>query len=53
MNEVIRLLSATVLEILNEMEGENSLKIKQIKLDKKENPSIHCQIKGGANGQKY
>ena len=53
MNEVIRLLSAAVLEILNEMEGENSLKIKQIKLDKKEKASIHCQIKGGANGQKY
>ena len=52
MNEVIRLLSAAVLEILNEMEGENSLKIKQIKLDKKENPSIHCQTKGGTNGQK-
>ena len=45
MNEVIRLLSVAVLEILNEMEGKNSLKIKQIKLDKKENPSIHCQQK--------
>ena len=53
MNEIIGLLKAAVAEILNETEPEDLSKNQQIRLDKKENPSIHCQTKGGTNGQKY
>ena len=53
MNEIIELLKAAVAEILNETEPKDLSKNQQIKLDKKENTSIHCQTKGGANGQKY
>lgn len=53
MNEIIELLKTAVAEILNETELKDLSKNQQIRLDKKENPSIHCQIKGGANGQKY
>ena len=53
MNEIIELLKTAVAEILNETEPKDLSKNKQIKLDKKEKASIHCQIKGGAKGQKY
>ncbi len=53
MNEIIELLKTAVAEILNETEPKDLSKNQQIRLDKKENTSIHCQIKGGINGQKY
>ncbi len=53
MNEIIELLKTAVAEILNETEPKDLSKNQQIKLDKKEKASIHCQTKGGANGQKY
>lgn len=53
MNEIIELLKAAVAEILNETEPKDLSKNQQIRLDKKENPSIHCQIKGVNDGQKY
>lgn len=53
MNEIIELLKTAVAEILNETEPKDLSKNQQIKLDKKEKASIHCQTKGDANGQKY
>lgn len=53
MNEIIELLKTAVAEILSETEPKDLSKNQQIRLDKKENPSIHCQTKGGVNGQKY
>ena len=53
MNEIIGLLKIAVAEILNETEPKDLSKNQQIKLDKKEKASIHCQTKGGTNGQKY
>lgn len=49
MNEIIELLKTAVAEILNETEPKDLSKNQQIRLDKKENPSIHCQTKGSAN----
>lgn len=53
MNEIIELLKTAAAEILNETEPKDLSKNQQIRLDKKENPSIHCQTKRGTNGQKY
>ena len=53
MNEIIELLKTAVAEILNETEPKDLSKNQQIKLDKNENPSIHCQTKGVNDGQKY
>ena len=53
MNEIIELLKTAVAEILNETEPKDLSKNQHIKLDKKENPSIHCQTKGVNDGQKY
>ncbi len=53
MNKIIELLKTAVAEILNETEPKDLSKNQQIRLDKKENPSIHCQTKGVHDGQKY
>jgi hypothetical protein len=53
MNEIIELLKTAVGEILNETEPKDLSKNQQVKLDKKEKASIHCQTKGVNDGQKY
>ena len=53
MNEIIELLKTAVAEILNETEPKDLSKNTEKSLDIVSKASIHCQIKGGTNGQKY
>lgn len=53
MNEIIELLKTAVAEILNETEPKDVSKNPKKSLDIVSKASIHCQIKGGTNGQKY
>ena len=53
MNEIIELLKTAVAEILNETEPKDLSKNPEKSLDIVSKASIHCQTKGGANGQKY